>query len=56
VSLRGLRYRAMTLDITLSGGGSRVRSCTVDGRPGEAVVAADGTGHHTLRLVLTDTV
>ncbi|XUL93315.1 glycosyl hydrolase family 65 protein [Streptomyces galilaeus] len=56
VSLRGLRYRGTTLDITLSGGGSRVRSCTVDGRPGEPVVPADGTGHHALHMVLTDAV
>ena len=55
VSLRGLRYRGMTLDVTLSGGGTRVRECTVDGRPGEPVVPTDGTGHRTLRLVLTDT-
>lgn len=54
VSLRGLAYRGMTLDITLSGGGSRVRSCTLDGRPGEPVVPADGSGHHTLDLVLTE--
>ncbi|MGW3106072.1 MGH1-like glycoside hydrolase domain-containing protein [Streptomyces sp. NPDC001100] len=56
VGLRGLRYRGTTLDVTLSGGGSRVRSCTVDGQPGEPVVAADGTGHRTLHVVLTDTV
>jgi hypothetical protein len=42
----------MTLDIALSGGASRVRSCTVDGRPAEPVVRADGTGHHTVDLVL----
>ncbi|MEV1082732.1 glycosyl hydrolase family 65 protein [Streptomyces sp. NPDC050211] len=52
VSLRGLRYRGMTLDIALTGSGSRVRSCMVDGRGGEAVVAADGTGHHTVEFVL----
>jgi glycogen debranching enzyme len=54
VSLRGLPYRGMTLDVTLSGAGSRVRSCTVDGKPGEPVVAADGTGRHSLHLELTD--
>ncbi|WP_210583886.1 glycosyl hydrolase family 65 protein [Streptomyces sp. GESEQ-35] len=56
VSLRGLRYRDMTLDIGLSGSGSRVRSCTVDGRPGEPVVPADGTGHHTVHVALDDDV
>ncbi|MFG2794120.1 hypothetical protein [Streptomyces sp. NPDC048419] len=52
VSLHGLRYRDMTLDIFLSGGGSRVRSCAIDGRPAQPVVRADGTGHHTVDLVL----
>ncbi|MFE7174225.1 glycosyl hydrolase family 65 protein [Streptomyces sp. NPDC057616] len=52
VSLRGLRYREMTLDIALSGGGSRVRSCAIDGRPAKPLLPADGTGHHTLDLVL----
>lgn len=52
VSLRGLRYRGMTLDIALSGGGGRVLECAVDGRPAEAVVPAEGTGHHTVELVL----
>ncbi|MET7480885.1 glycosyl hydrolase family 65 protein [Streptomyces sp. NPDC005648] len=52
VSLRGLRWRRMTLDIALTGGGGRVRACTVDGRPAEPVIRADGTGHHTVDLVL----
>lgn len=54
VSLRGLPYRGMTLDLTLSGGGSRVRSCTVDGRPGEPVVAAAGSGRRTVDITLAD--
>ena len=52
VSLRGLRYRGATLDITLRGSGSRVRACTVDGRSAEPVVPAATTGHHTVDLVL----
>ncbi|MFI9756770.1 MGH1-like glycoside hydrolase domain-containing protein [Streptomyces sp. NPDC051963] len=56
VSLRGLRYRDMTLDIGLSGYGSRVRSCTVDGLRGDPMVSADGTGHHTVHVVLDDDV
>ncbi|MEV0476066.1 glycosyl hydrolase family 65 protein, partial [Streptomyces prunicolor] len=52
VRLRGLPYRGMTLDVTLSGGGSRVGSCTVDGVSGEPVVAADGRGHHAIDIVL----
>lgn len=57
VSLRGLRYRGTTLDVTLTGGGSRVHACTVDGRdavPGPPAVPADATGHHVLRLALDD--
>ncbi|MET7571162.1 glycosyl hydrolase family 65 protein [Streptomyces sp. NPDC005492] len=54
VRLRGLPYRDMTLDVTLRGAGSRVRSSTVDGRAGEPVVAADGRGHRTIEVVLTE--
>ncbi len=54
MSLRGLRYRGMTLDVRLSGGGSRVESCTVDGLAGDPVVAAEGQGHHTVEVALTD--
>ncbi|WP_405876129.1 MGH1-like glycoside hydrolase domain-containing protein [Streptomyces sp. NBC_00005] len=52
VSLHGLRYRGMTLDITLRGGGHRIQACTVDGRRGAPVVPADETGHHTVDVVL----
>ncbi len=52
VRLRGLRWRSLTLDIALTGAGNRVRSCTVDGRPGAPVLAATGTGRHTVELVL----
>ncbi|MEV8540690.1 glycosyl hydrolase family 65 protein [Streptomyces sp. NPDC051572] len=54
VSLHGLPYRDMTLDVTLSGGGSRVQSCTVDGTSGEPVVAAGGRGRHVISIVLAD--
>lgn len=54
VSLYGLPYRDMTLDIELSGAGNRVRSCTVDGRPGKPVIGAGGTGSHTVRVTLGD--
>ncbi|WP_405626374.1 MGH1-like glycoside hydrolase domain-containing protein [Streptomyces sp. NBC_01396] len=52
VSLQGLRYRGMTLDVAVSGGGSRVRSCTIDGRAAEPVLPGDATGHHTVDVVL----
>ncbi|NEC84544.1 trehalase family glycosidase [Streptomyces sp. SID12501] len=52
VQLRGLRWRGLTLDIALTGAGNRVRSCTVDGRPGAPVLAAAETGRHTVELML----
>ncbi|OIJ64583.1 MGH1-like glycoside hydrolase domain-containing protein [Streptomyces mangrovisoli] len=52
VSLRGLRHRDLVLDITLSGGGSRVRSCLVDGRVADPAVAADGHGRRSVHMVL----
>ncbi|MFJ3898634.1 MGH1-like glycoside hydrolase domain-containing protein [Streptomyces sp. NPDC090083] len=54
VGLRGLRYRGMTLDLRLSGAGSRVESCTVDGLAADPVIAADGRGHHTIEVALTE--
>ncbi|GAA3524592.1 hypothetical protein GCM10022222_03940 [Amycolatopsis ultiminotia] len=52
VTLRGLRYRAATLDITLRGSGSRVVSCTVDGLPAAATLHPNLTGSHEIRLTL----
>ena len=52
VSLYGLPYRDMILDIELTGAGNRLRSCTMDGRRGQPVIAAGGTGHHTVRIEL----
>ncbi|WP_405855086.1 trehalase family glycosidase [Streptomyces sp. NBC_01515] len=54
VSLRGLPYRGMTLDVSLSGGGSRVQSCTVDGASGSPVVAAGGRGRRVISIVLAE--
>jgi cellobiose phosphorylase len=52
VGLYGLPYRDATLDITLTGAGNRVRSCTVDGRSSRPVIPATVTGHHTVHVVL----
>ncbi|MGW1723622.1 MGH1-like glycoside hydrolase domain-containing protein [Streptomyces sp. NPDC002306] len=52
VSLRGLRYRGTTLDISLSGHGSRVASCAIDGRAADPVLPAGGSGHHTVHVTL----
>lgn len=51
VSLYGLPYRDMTLDIELSGAGNRIRSSTVNGAAGR-VIPADATGVHTVRINL----
>ncbi|MGI5232814.1 glycosyl hydrolase family 65 protein [Actinoallomurus sp. CA-142502] len=52
VSLYGVPYRDATLDITLTGTGNRVRSCTVDGRSSRPAIPAATTGHHTVHIVL----
>lgn len=54
VSLRGLTYRDMTLDIELTGAGNQVRFSTVDGRPGRPRIPADGHGAHTVHIELGD--
>ncbi|WP_103960963.1 MGH1-like glycoside hydrolase domain-containing protein [Nonomuraea solani] len=50
-ALNGLRYRDMTLRITVSGGGTTVRSVRLDGREVD-LVPATLTGHHDVRLTL----
>ncbi|MEV5894438.1 glycosyl hydrolase family 65 protein, partial [Nonomuraea fuscirosea] len=51
-TLSGLRYRGMTLDLTVVGGGTRVRDVRLDGRAAD-LVPADLTGHHDVRITLT---
>lgn len=51
VTLHDLPYRAMTLDITLSGSGSRVASSTVDGHR-SALVPAGLRGRHRVHIEL----
>jgi Mannosylglycerate hydrolase MGH1-like glycoside hydrolase domain/Glycosyl hydrolase family 65, C-terminal domain len=55
VSLKGLHYRDMTLDIELTGGGNQIRSSSVDGVPGPPTVPADGHGTHTIRIDMVST-
>ena len=52
VSLKGLSYRDMTLDIELTGAGNQIRFTTVDGRPGRPTIPADGHGAHTISIRL----
>lgn len=52
LSLVGVPYRNATLDITLTGAGNHVVSCTVNDSPGQAALPAEATGHHTVRITL----
>jgi hypothetical protein len=54
VSLNGLQYRDMTLNVELSGAGNQIRFSTVDGRPSRPTIPADGHGAHTVRVKLGD--
>jgi hypothetical protein len=52
-TLRGVRYRAATLDITVRGFGSGVARATIDGRRvSRAAVPASLTGHHVVVITL----
>ncbi|NIK58421.1 MGH1-like glycoside hydrolase domain-containing protein [Kribbella shirazensis] len=52
-SLRSLRYRAATLDITLRGEGTRVLSVHLDQQPrDDARLPANITGHHQVELLV----
>lgn len=53
--LEGFRYRGMTLDIQIEGYGDVIRSFELDGvQQPEAVVPADLTGNHQLRIIMAD--
>ncbi len=51
VTLSGMRYRGAELTIKLSGAGQKVRSMTLDGKPGSQIPAAL-IGAHTVAIVL----
>ena len=53
--LTGLKYQNMTLDITVSGYGTGIRSMTLDGEPLD-LYAIDSKleGHHTIDIVLNE--
>lgn len=52
VSLTGLPYRDMTLDITLTGAGNSIQSVTVDGHRQAPLLPSAGGGHHTVQITL----
>ncbi len=55
VRLQNLRYRAMTLDVTIRGTGTRVCQCRINGkdRP-EAFLAADSRGPHEVYILVSE--
>ena len=55
-SLKGLKYRDMVLDVTVSGEGDIVKSCTVDGeKRARAFLPSDAKGHHTVCIEMEST-
>lgn len=53
VQIRNLRYRKCTLDLSLSGGGTKVKSMLVDGKTAR-LVAGGLVGRHEVAIVLTE--
>jgi hypothetical protein len=52
VRLSGFRYRDLILDVTVTGTGTRIARCTVDGVPAEPVLPATLTGTHRVDLMM----
>ncbi|HEY1699490.1 MAG TPA: hypothetical protein VGG75_07240 [Trebonia sp.] len=52
VTLAGLRYRDMVLDITVTGEGNVVRALTVDGQSAPGNLPVTGTGQHQVQITL----
>lgn len=51
-SLTGLKYRGMTLDISVIGEGSIIRSFKLDGQEAEPFVSSTLTGGHSVQIVM----
>jgi glycogen debranching enzyme len=55
LSLTGLRYREMTLDLRLTGSGGKVRHFALDGEPRkDHSVPSGDTGHHEVTITVGD--
>jgi hypothetical protein len=50
--LSGFRHRDLTLDVTITGTGTRVARCTVDGVPSAPVLPTTMTGTHRVDLTV----
>jgi hypothetical protein len=56
ITLCGVQYRGMILNIAVSGSGSQIASFSLDGRNSqEAFVQGDLTGKHTVSITLVET-
>ncbi|MCU4155329.1 hypothetical protein J1N10_05040 [Carboxylicivirga sp. A043] len=53
--LTNFKYRDATLDITINGNGSHIKSFTIDGQQAEPVVDKSLTGHHVIEIILEQT-
>lgn len=54
--LTGLRYRDMTLDISLEGHGSKISKFYLDGKASAPFVSASLTGEHTVKIVMDNNI
>lgn len=55
VKLQGMRYRGMTLDVSLQGKGTRIARVVVDGKVStKAFVPATWTGRHTIAIAMKE--
>jgi len=52
-SLKGLKYRDMTLNVTVTGEGSLIKSFTLDGQQSEPFVSESLRGVHDVMIVMT---
>jgi hypothetical protein len=56
IALRGLQYRQAELTITITGTGSKILRCTIDGvRQQNAFVPSTLTGKHDVKITLAET-
>lgn len=52
VTLKDVPYRNAKLNISISGKGSKVKSCTINGKAGKAFIPADATGTYEIEIHL----
>lgn len=50
ITLKDISYRNATLDITVTGKGNRVKSCTINGKPSKPFIPANAEGKIDIKL------